>query len=473
MKKIYFIFLISLFFLTNFAYGEESTRDIFGKVNNQNLYLNDFNRLLNAQKKKFHNSLNFDLFSTSNNTEATLKREEHLKKARSEGLSQTSDEFNNTWYELVEKSGGYEGLENKAKEKNLTILDVKNKLKENIALDKYFEKHIKNKIIEIMINEQIALEEAKKRNLQVNEAEIQKRLDFIKGKQGSEEGFKAFLEENNATIEDVKNEIKNQMLYDQLKNKLVKENTNFKAFLNKKKLESNIIVYNDKIQPQVQKIKVQATNPEIRTNEYPTLTKTKVEDIKKLEEKTNEIIQEIKEAQKPSESEKTTVTASKTKLSFKFNLPKLSKIKKEENKDTLLIKANSDDFEKHIKQRKTVIIEEENIGNVNPEPVVIEPINKKSKLSRNSFKNFKKIKGKIDKIKLSLQQARKPEIKTEIVEQTAQKIESPELRPLLPSIKADLPIQASVSQPSKLDSLSKEIEELRRKIEQRRISVNK
>ena len=101
----------------------------------------------------------------------------------------------------------------------------------------------KKKLIDQLINETLFLQEAKAKNINVSEEEITKRLTLIKEKQGGEEGFNKFLTENNATLEDAKNEIKNQILIQLVK----KQINNLNAFLNMKKAQSNIIIYMDKI----------------------------------------------------------------------------------------------------------------------------------------------------------------------------------------------------------------------------------
>ena len=216
-KNIYFYFVILLIFIfTPYSYAElHKNYEIIGTVNGENLYLGEFNRLLNAQKRKHNKDI----------------------------------------------------LENKEKEKKL-----------------------KEKLIDQMINELLALQEAKKRNIQISEEEIISKLNLLLQKQGDESNFIQFLAENNATIEDTKNEIKNQILYERVKNEI----PDFNSFIEQKKSEAGIVIYNSKIFPEENNTaKEQITEiPAIRTKEYPTFTKAKLDEIKKLEEKTNVFLKE-------------------------------------------------------------------------------------------------------------------------------------------------------------------------------------
>ena len=123
-----FVILVTLnFIVPGFCFASDTSNQIIGTVNGENIYLNDFNRLYNAEKKKQ-------------------------------------------------------------------------------------EKITKEKLLDLIIDERLILQEAKKRNIQISDNAVSARLDQIKQKLG-EEGFKKFLLENNATPADAKNEIKNQLLY--------------------------------------------------------------------------------------------------------------------------------------------------------------------------------------------------------------------------------------------------------------------
>lgn len=101
----------------------------------------------------------------------------------------------------------------------------------------------KKKLIENLVNETLLLQEAKIKNISVSEEDITKRLNQIKEKQGGEQAFNKFLMENNATIDDAKNEIKNQILIQLVKNQINALND----FLAIKKINSDIIIYTNKI----------------------------------------------------------------------------------------------------------------------------------------------------------------------------------------------------------------------------------
>jgi hypothetical protein len=219
MKQYFFrfiLFLILFFGFTLLAHGNE---EIIGSVNGEHLYLNEFNRLFNAQVKK------------------------HGKESAAEV------------------------------------------------------------ILNQMIDRTLVMQEAKLKGLTVNEAEINKRLDFIKEKQGGEEAFINFLTQNNATIEDAKNEIKYQILFDHIKNSIeAKDGKPFKSFLEAKKLNSDIVVFISKINPVKDTTPANKNKPEqsesisLRTKEYPAITKSKVKELEKLDEDTQNIIAEMEKS---------------------------------------------------------------------------------------------------------------------------------------------------------------------------------
>ena len=176
---------------------------------------------------------------------------------------------------------------------------------------KEFEETTKNKVLDKMINELLVLQEATARDIKTPEEEITKKINLIKEKQGGEEAFKKFLNENTATIEDAQNEVKNQILFELVKNEIIKENNDFISFINNKKSVATIIIYNDEInvqdenkdkqvaqaQPAPEELNKPLSDTALRANPYPTITKSKVEEIKKLEEKTNQIVQEQEKLQ--------------------------------------------------------------------------------------------------------------------------------------------------------------------------------
>ena len=208
MKKYFFqtvLFIILFFNVTLWAQGNlETKNEIIGTVNGENLYLNEFNRLFNAQNKK------------------------HEKESARE-----------------------------------------------IILDQ-------------MIDRMLVMQEAKSKNLTVSETEINRRLDLIKERQGGEEAFANFLAQNDATIEDAKNEIKNQILFDFIKNLIEsKDGKSFKSFISEKKMNSDIVIFTSKINPQKDK------TANLRTKEYPAITKSRVKEVEQLDEETKSIIAEI------------------------------------------------------------------------------------------------------------------------------------------------------------------------------------
>ena len=164
-----FVYIFLIFLITNIisTHAAKTLIDeqVIGIVNGENLYLNNFNRLFYAQKKK-------------------LKPE-----------------------------------------------------------DRFQEESLKKKVVDLLIDELLVQEEAKTKNINIQEEEINERLNLIKQKSGSEDAFNKFLIKNNATTEDAKNEIKTQLLFEVMKTQI----PSFKTFLAEKRRNANIVIYNYKI----------------------------------------------------------------------------------------------------------------------------------------------------------------------------------------------------------------------------------
>ena len=547
MKKPFYSILILLFlFSQTICLGLTLTpsEEIIGTVNGENLYLIEFNRLFAAQKKQFHNNYHFDLFSPpTENPKATLKREEQIKKANKEGLFISNEEFNNALEELITKESGIENIQSKAKANNLSMEDIKNKLEENLLLDKHFENDIKPKLVDLMIEELLLLQEAKAQNIQVPEEEVLKRLNTIKNKQGGEEGFQAFLAENAATLEDAQNEIRKQVAYDLVKNEILKEQVDFEPYLLEKKSNSVIIVYNNKLFPQEEEsLEPIAQSPEskdqqtsLRTNPYPTITKSKVEEIKKLEEKTNEIITgleqkpEVSQQLESSEETKNEMLKALNEENAKFEkkyarnqfkFPSISLHKFIKNLNDKKIPLLDADQIKFLESRRTSQVQDsaevadnneqtdaiekkpEALNILPNEPIevakitattILQPVNVGQKIEDKEPKIkkriFSKLKDKFNKVKLVKAERKQKTIEQSLVPGEEISIPSPqaevqatqpqvetlqEQAQVFPTVELPAPTeQPQAIQAVPIKDLSKEFEELRQKIEQRQFASKK
>lgn len=298
MKK-YFLLLLMLLSLQSFYTSSIANNETIGSVNGETLYRSDLERLFNSKKKKFHEDLNVNLFSPSvSNPEATLKREEQLKLANKEGFLVSNEEFNAEWGNFLTSKGGLENVEKKLKEKSLLISDAQIKLEENLLLDKYFELITKENLTNSLVEQALVLQEAKARNLRVSDNEITQRLNLIKERRGGEAGFTEFLKENNATIEDAKKEIKNQVLYKLVKDSVINSGSNnFKSFMENKKASASIVIYKDKLFSK-DSSEVLAQDS-LRNTKYPTVTKTQIDELKELEKKIVAAVEELLVPGKP------------------------------------------------------------------------------------------------------------------------------------------------------------------------------
>ena len=263
ISQLIFINFFVLFLSTIFSpgYSALNNNEVIGKVNNENIYLNQLSRIFNTQKKKYYEDLNFNIFTpNASNLKAQSRRKEDLKKANRDGFLISNEEFKNAWDKVLELYGSIENLDKKAKENKLQIADIKLKLEENMLLNKYFERNAKENLVNLLIDKVILLQEAKSRNIIPKEEELTSKFNKIIEKYGGEEAFKLFLMSHNATVDDAVNEIKNKILIDLVKQQIISDsnsdkNTALKAFINSKRAESNIIVYSDKITDEKNKVK--------------------------------------------------------------------------------------------------------------------------------------------------------------------------------------------------------------------------
>ncbi len=406
MKKIFIFLLIGSFILNSFAYSNENTsNEIIAKINGEDICQKNFDRLLNVQRKKLYTDLNFNLLALpTSNPKATLKREELLRKVKEEDITANANDFDNGWEELIIRYGSIENLREKADSRSLTIADIRKRMEENILIKKLFEKETKEKLIEKFINETLILQEAKARNVNVSEEEITQKLSLLKEKQGGEEAFNKFLSKNNATLEDAKNEIKNQILVQLVKNQ-TSDLTNFLAM---KKLKSDIIIYTSKIFPK---------EPDALA--YPSET------IKKIDEETSNII--------------------------------AREIQEEETQDSNIRKKEYIITEEQPQKQNATAQPKENkifISDIK-EPTIIKPINITKKPDETTQKGFRH---------------REDEILVPGVPET----------PIVTNTQENLPQNQEVLRPNKMvqandvqnrmENSSKTLKELRRKIEQRRVT---
>lgn len=519
MKKY---FLILFLFVSSFlipAFATDSNNEIIGTVNGDSLLASQFNRLLNAQMKKFHLSLNFDLFSPDYiNPEIINKRTEYLSKARKEGFSIEPNEVDKALDDLISQNGNIENLISNAQKNNIPIANIKEKLAENLLLDKYYESKKRQELLDKMVDENLVLQEGKSRNLAAPNEEVSKKLDLLISKQGGILPFLDFLKQNNATVQDAENEIRKKMIYDLVKQQILTENkTNdtdpFKSFITDIKTKANIIVYTNKVEGKETPIVAQANTANIetkdpsslRTKPYPTLTRTKVNQIAELEQKTNRILEEANKQENipvnspdlvnsPDVERVTDESLAKELLAARRQNSGFA-IFKNRNDVPTLTKEQDDYVTSHLNHRSDLFVEgigqsfeeantarEQDINNLNKvelakinETQIIKPLNTtKSKSIGKSFKD------KWAKYKLAKEEKKKMDslltypniIPGEPIAQQQQNVESDPVSDQ--NIKhEETAIQIPKTQPQApaQSAFSKELEELRQKIEQRRVTL--
>ncbi|GEM_PF-4696395 len=528
MKKYFLIIFLFILSLLIPAFATDSNTEIIGTVNGEELLTSQFNRLLNAQMKKFYLGLNFDLFSPDYvNPEIINKRIEYLNKARAEGFSIKPNEVDKAVDDLISQNGNIENLISNAQKNNIPIANIKNKLAENLLLEKYYESKKRQELITQMVDEILVLQEAKSRNLIVPNEEVTKKLDLLISKQGGILPFLDFLKQNNATVQDAENEIRKKMVYDLVKQEVLADNkTNdtdpFKSFITDIQTKANIIVYINKVEGKEVPITAQANtaNTEItdtaslRTKPYPTLTRTKVNQIAELEQKTNKILEAVNS---PDVERVTDESLSKELLAARGKNSGFA-IFKNRNDVPTLTKEQDDYVTSHLNHRSDLLVEgigqsfeeantarEKDINNLDKvelakinELQVIKPlkdveetplniISGKSIIIKPSGESLKTKWSKYklargEKKKIKEQQKEKEQMdnlltqpniipgepiaeqkqNTESEHVSDQNIKHEETANQVPNIQPQAPAQSS---------FSKELEELRHKIEQRRVTL--
>ncbi|MBI1858703.1 MAG: hypothetical protein HYR97_06305 [Candidatus Melainabacteria bacterium] len=380
-NKLIILFLALLFFQffnINFnAFAMPSiTEEAIGKINNE--------VLPKSQKQT---------------PDVNLARKELLTKAKLYGVSVDESEFEKIWNQYVHNIGGFEKLAQNAKDAKITIEFVKNKIKDNLLLDKFFKEEAKHKIVELMVDEKLVLQEAKKRNITVPDNEVTEKLDKIIEKEGGLEAFSRFLLANKATFSDAKKEVENKLLFDLVKQniteetvvndfdiqryyethisdfknvpmelvkgeiiEIIKEQNGEEAFnflIKDRKLNSEIIVYNKSTFNNLKKPSSQIAANEslpLRSKTYPTITKQTVEPVINTATEKKEIVEvEIKEqppanTQDPNPLKKLSIN----KLFDKIKSPEDTDIYKD---FPVLSDKQRQELNKAIKLREEIAIE--------------------------------------------------------------------------------------------------------------------
>ncbi|MDI3534399.1 MAG: foldase protein PrsA [Thermosediminibacterales bacterium] len=83
--------------------------------------------------------------------------------------------------------------------------------------------NIKKQLLEDMINNVIIEQEAKKRGIEITEDELEKRLDELKTQFGGEQNFEEFLKEQGLSLDDVKKNVTQEMLYSRLLDEVTRD----------------------------------------------------------------------------------------------------------------------------------------------------------------------------------------------------------------------------------------------------------
>ena len=341
-----------------------ASENSIGSINEENIDLKEYERLFNAQKIKFEEGFLFDLsIDHKKYSDIELSRKELLTKAKISGLSVNDEEFNSAWEKVNHQI---------IAENNLNIDDIKNKLRENLLLEKYFKKEARFKIIDHMIDEILVLQEAKQRNISISEEELTTKLNQVIEKQGGEISFNEFLKQNNATIEDAKNEIKKNTTIELVKKSFPSEDEFINHFRDKK-INANIIVNIDSSTENITNCPKEETVisntlneqlPEdkaavIRIIEYPTVTKSKVEEINNLmQESTPE--KETHDLRQDTITETNIIRPVYTPTKEKKHNPftRLFKFKsKKATEPQLLLPKEEINLESAIKLRKEIAVE--------------------------------------------------------------------------------------------------------------------
>ncbi len=125
-----------------------------------------------------------------------------------------------------------------------------------------------------LIEEKLILQEAKRRDIQVNETELDERLNLVKSKFGSEEEFEKVLSKSGLTLEKLKNKHREQLMMKTLVNGIISYNVRIaptqiaayyyghkNEFIQPERVKFRIILL--KFKPEQEKIKVSSLAEEL------------------------------------------------------------------------------------------------------------------------------------------------------------------------------------------------------------------
>lgn len=213
--------IFTVLFLLILQYPSYASNNIVLTVNESKVYEDEFNRLFNARKKSYRESLNFNLFSYDS-AEIREKRKAYLNKAKKENIQIEDSDVEVAFDRLKKQFKNIDNVLHVASKHDLSIKDIKNKLKENLTLERYFNKIAKSEVIDLLVTEKLLVEESDKRGILVYEKEVISEIEKLKKEKGGLDGFLKYLNANNATITDAKREIKNKLVFAKVKRDIIK-----------------------------------------------------------------------------------------------------------------------------------------------------------------------------------------------------------------------------------------------------------
>jgi hypothetical protein len=206
------IFCRLIFLLATLLWGASAIyaadNSLVGCVNGAPIYLNDYNRLMKSQVAKFERRLLFDPWQAST-LDALDERNKLIKLARQKNiLLQPNDAlfYKNLFAQKAKELGS-----------PVNTYDLNSYAEENALLLQAFAQEQSKGIQDNLIQKELLAQEARNRGLNVQNWEVETRLQEVRSKYKLEDDYHQFLRKNNSTEIELKMQIEEQLLADKMR----------------------------------------------------------------------------------------------------------------------------------------------------------------------------------------------------------------------------------------------------------------
>ena len=185
----------------------------------------EYEKLISIKREKFKELLAFKLFASKaeNNTAHVYRKT--IKSAVDPSLIAVSDmELENEWQNFYSTNFKSKADYDRILELNYSSEEfLKAKLRDNIALEKYFNKIILPKLLDDLISEKLLFEEAKKRGYEAEKIELRLALESLEDDLGGKKFLYSFRNKHNLSEKDIEAYLERELLITKLSNSSVEE----------------------------------------------------------------------------------------------------------------------------------------------------------------------------------------------------------------------------------------------------------